>query len=335
VKIIDPDDSDLKQFSERLRERAFDPSCCFLCARHFDDVHLTDEHVIPKWAQRRFNLWNEKLTILNKTEIPYKLLTVPCCEECNKYRLQPIETSVSSAVRQGSEALQALGANIIFLWLGKIFYGILYRELSLLLNRKESGGLTIVTPDILREYEMHLFLLQQAREKVQLVDFNPGSIYVFRCQSPLNPQLQWDLCDNVQTLFIGIRMADVGVIGVLGDGGAQMIYSDEYAKLKAIPLHPIQFRELCAHFSYRSSIATRTPKYITAQGQPHQVYQMPLGGLSMKPYFEEWEEDIYGKFLSHYTGLPYEMVYQGPHKVMTWLHDDSGNIRYLDCNKYP
>ena len=335
MKQDDPDDQDLQLFSERLRERALDPSYCFLCAKHFDDVHLTDEHVIPKWAQNRFELWNEKLTLLNGTIIPYRLLTVPCCEECNKYRLQPIETSMSSAVTKGPEAVQALGANTIFMWLGKIFYGILYRELSLLIDRKDPGGLTIATPELLKEYETHLFFLQQAREKVKLVDFTPGSIYVFRCQSPPYPRLQWDLCDNIQTMFIGVRMGDVAIIAVLGDGGAQMIFTDVYQRFESLRLHPIQFRELCAHFSYRSSIATRTPKYITAEGAPHSVHQMPLGGLSAMPYFQEWVDTDYAAFLAYYTGNPYDMVYQGPDKVMTWLRDDSGHIRFLDYAKHP
>jgi len=330
-----PDDLDLHQFSERLQARAFDPSCCFLCAKHFDDAHLTNEHVIPKWAQNRFELWNERLTLLNGTTIPYRLLTVPCCEECNKYRLQPIETSISAAIEHGPESVKALGTNVIFLWLGKIFYGILYRELSLLIDRKDSEGLTIATPELLREYEAHLFFLQQAREKVKLVDFTPGSIYVFRCQTPASPRLHWDICDNIETMFIAVRMKEVAIIAVLGDGGAQMIYSDIYRKFESLTLHPIQFRELCAHFSYRASIATRTPKYITVQGTPHQVYQMPLGGLSAMPYFQEWDDAIYARFLSYYTGCPYDTAYQGPNKVMTWLHDDSGKIRFLDYKQHP
>ena len=57
---------------------------------------------------------------------------------------------------------------------------------------------------------------------------------------------------------------------------------------------------------------------------------MPLMGLSGKPLFEGWNEEVYGRFLAHYTEYPYEMVYQGQGKTMTWLHDDSGSIRYME-----
>jgi hypothetical protein len=136
-------------------------------------------------------------------------------------------------------------------------------------------------------------------------------------------------------MFIAIRMGKVGVVGVLGDGGAQLIYEDAYRPVYDLPLHPIQFREICAHFSYRSTIATRTPKLITVSGDPHQVFQLPLGGLSMKPYFEDWDEEEYSKFLSFYTGCPHGIAFAPPDKVMTWLHDPDGSLHYLDFDKYP
>lgn len=242
---------------------------------------------------------------------------------------------MSGAVPRGAGAVRQLGPNTLFLWLGKIFYGILYRELSLLLDRTQIDGLTIATPEMLRQYETHLFFLQQAREKVKLVDFTPGSIYTFSCQAPKDLRLQWDFCDNIETMFIAMRMGTVGIIGVLGDGGAQMGYAEAYEAIRDLPLHPLQFREVCAHFSYRSSIATRTPKYITIEKSPHEVRQMPLGGMSAKPYFCDWDEAVYAKYLAFYTGYPYEMLYPTEGQTMTWLHDDSGKIRYIDYEKHP
>jgi hypothetical protein len=92
---------------------------------------------------------------------------------------------MSGAVAIGPNTVRQLGPNTIFLWLGKILYGILYRELSLLLDRSSCDGITIATPEMLRQYETLLFFLQQAREKVKLVDFTPGSIYTFTCEAPM------------------------------------------------------------------------------------------------------------------------------------------------------
>jgi len=328
-------DNDLSQLINRLHLQEFNQTTCFLCARSLETLESTDEHVIPRWAQKRYNLWDQKLTLLNNTFISYRQLTVPCCKECNTYRLQPIEVSMADAVLKGPHAVRDLGLETLFLWLGKIFYGILYRELFLLFDRSANNSITIATPEMLQQYETHVLFLQQARESIKLVDFCPGSFFVFRTQNLKRPEYQWDFCDNIETMFIGIRMGEVGVIGILQDGGAQQYFDEEYKDLLDHPLHPIQFRELCAHFSYRSTLATRTPKYFTIEGKPHQTYQLPLGGFSVKPLFEGWDPATYAKFLSQYTGAPYERVFEPPDKVKTILRDEAGKPVFMDFNKYP
>jgi hypothetical protein len=328
-------DNDLSQLIKRLQLEKYNQATCFLCARSLENLESTNEHVIPRWAQKRYNLWDQKLTLLNNTFIPYRQLTVPCCKECNTYRLHPIEVSMADAVLKGPQAVRDLGWKTLFLWLGKIFYGILYRELFLLFDRSANSSVTIATLEMLQQYEAHVLFLQQARESIKLVDFCPGSFFVFRNQNLKRPEYQWDFCDNIETMFIAIRMGEVIVIGILQDGGAQRYYDEEYKDLLDHPLHPIQFRELCAHFSYRSTLATRTPKYLTIEGRPHQTYQLPLGGFSMKPLFEGWDQATYAKFLSLYTGAPFERVFEPPDKVKTILRDEAGKPVYMDFNKYP
>lgn len=51
---------------------------CFLCGTDLMLAGNTDEHVIPKWAQRRYDLWNQTVTLLNGTGLKYSQLTVPC-----------------------------------------------------------------------------------------------------------------------------------------------------------------------------------------------------------------------------------------------------------------
>jgi hypothetical protein len=148
-------------------------------------------------------------------------------------------------------------------------------------------------------------------------------------------RLEWDLTDNVETMFIGCRVGRVALFAVLGDGGAQQPYEQAYEDIAPIDLHPIQFRELCAHFSYRSTIATRTPKYIITQRTPHEVYQMPLGGLSMKPMFEDWDLETYAHFLAYYTGVDVSHLYVPPDKTMTWLHDEQERPQFINFTDYP
>lgn len=40
-------------------DQVYDRDRCFVSSKGIQDVPITDEHVIPKWAERRFNLWNQ------------------------------------------------------------------------------------------------------------------------------------------------------------------------------------------------------------------------------------------------------------------------------------
>src|SRR5580704_9225452 len=98
--------------AKRLRpipaRRRFGKSICFLCGCRLGKRNATEEHIFPKWLQARFNLWNEQLTLLNGTTMPYRALRVPCCSTCNNEHLSQIEDKVRSAVERGPRSVNRL-----------------------------------------------------------------------------------------------------------------------------------------------------------------------------------------------------------------------------------
>jgi hypothetical protein len=325
----------LKELLDRLNTFESPHSTCFLCGIDLLNKNYTNEHVIPRWAQQRYHLWDQKLTLLNNTDISYRYLTVPCCEDCNKYRLKPIEDLISNVVESDRESVINLGKDVIFIWLGKIFYGILYKELMLLLDRANQDMGTIVSGELISRYDSHRFFLQQAKQTVELQDFLPGSIFIFSMQEMPNRSLEWDLCDNIETMFFALRVGKIGFISILADGGAQQSYEENYSNFADLDLHPIQFRELSAQFCYRSTLATRTPKLITAESNPHKVFQLPLGGLSLKPLFDEWIPHDYAKYLAYYLDVQIEDIFEPPDKVRTWLTSPNGNKIFMNIKNHP
>lgn len=321
------DKSSLGHFSLQLRNRKFDDKTCFLCAGSLTELEPSDEHVIPKWAQKRFDLWDQQMVLLNGTSISYRHLTIPCCRDCNRNHLQPIETAVANAVAKGPAAVRELGEHLLFLWLGKIFYGLLYKELFLSSDRSIINAPPIIDPETLMLYEDHLFFLQEARRKIETVGFCPASIFVVRTQKPVSNRFQWDFTDNISTLFIGIRMGEVGVLGVLNDGGMLRFDSDVYQAIANHPLHPLQFRELCAAISYQSSIRQRAPTYIKRAGSPHKVFK--LDGCSTTPLYKDWDLDQYAQFLSYHTGIPVEKLHPRSNQIISFLYDPEGNLVYM------
>lgn len=157
---------------------------------------------------------------------------------------------------------------------------------------------------------------------------------IFETQAPSDPKNQWDFHDNLHSLFVGCRMGRVGIIAVLNDGGAQLGLEEHFKDIKKMPLHPIQFRELMCTVNYKSALFNRTPKYIIADGDPIQVIQSPIAGLSMKPVFDEWEQETYAQILSHTTGAPLDFIFHPPDKVRTWLKNSDNTINHMPLDQF-
>ena len=95
---------------------------CFICGRKAETV----EHVIPKWLQHRYNLWDEHLLLPNKTSIPYRNVLVPSCAKCNNEVYGSLENRVSSGIATESD---------IWKWANKIHYALGYKDRFLAWDR--------------------------------------------------------------------------------------------------------------------------------------------------------------------------------------------------------
>lgn len=328
AKLVDND------FFDKVLNRKFGPKTCFLCGCRLTKKNRTEEHVIPRWLQKKYQLYDQRLNLLNGTTIPYRNLTIPCCFSCNNLRLEPLEKRISDAVALGAGAVRAVNHHDLFLWLGKIFYGLLYRELFLSLDRTGKLRGNITDRKLLRRFEMHHLFLQSVRTPMQFSAFSPASIMVVNTQEPSDIRLRWDFRDEIQTMCIACRMGPVGLIAVLQDGGAQEpCFSD--LKLRRRRLHPIQFREVVARVMYKAMLFNRTPKYVIIEGQPVRAIQHPLEGLSGAPLFEQWNQQHYAQVLSQITGVPMKQLFVPPDSVMTWLHNSDGKAKSLPLRLYP
>jgi hypothetical protein len=297
----------------------------------------SSEHVFPKWLQDRFLLRDQRIRLLNNTFIPYRQLKIPCCNECNTKWLGKVENAVRSATQAGPDSVASLEPLTLFLWLGKIFYGLLYKELLLPRERKGSPKVPIVPRKALKIYDMHHLFLQAARLPMNFRDFVPASIHVFQTQTPNKRRLQFDFRDSPESLAVSCRMGNVGILAALQDGGAQKLcFASDLAKYQAVKLHPLQFIELSAMFFYKASLFNRTPKYlIIEQGGQFDVVQAPLAGFTLRPLFDDWNQEEYARVLAYHLRLPLDQVFRVPGRVATWLHDDNGEVRILDVAVQP
>jgi len=313
---------------------------CFLCGCKLDDKNRSDEHVFPKWLQHEFKLWDQFIILANNTSIPYKLLTIPCCKNCNNVHLSSMENDIRKAYQSGYAEFKNLDDQRIFQWTFKIFYGLLFKELSLLSNRRNPSSGTIMKPEVLEQYRnLHCFL-QSVRIPFEFINIKPWSIFVVETRACDDPTLNFNYHDNINGLAFSIRMGGIGIVASFEDASAQKFcLQSYYDNLEGIKLHPIQFDELAAKVAYKSFLLNRIPKYLTIfpddQYSPFYVDTLNLQGFDATPVFNEWDQKIYAKILASYWasyGLTLPDIYREPNEVLSFIENRDGSIIVLNLD---
>lgn len=317
-----------KFLTKSFYSNRFNKDNCFICK---GKNKITREHIFPKWLQSKFELWNDELSLLNGDSYQYKNLTIPCCFNCNN-RFGDIEKIIEKGVKGGFLEFSKINKIDLFFWLGKIFYGIIYKELFVLKEkdlRKKSGF--IVSEEIIESLESHRIFLNGALNFHQFVDFFPASIFIFELQKPKNIKFGWGYKDDINILFISCIINDIGIVAVLQDGKAQESLNnkilDNFYKTK---LHPIQFWEASAIIRYRASLFNRLPKYVSIENNKViSTIQSPLQGLSLKKIFDDFDINEYVKFLSFFTGYSVENLMPISGKVKSFISKSNGDVNFI------
>lgn len=235
---------------------------CFACGG--PPSSGTGEHVIPLWLQNKLLLFDERLTLSNGTCIPYRNLTVPCCENCNTGFLSKIENSVRSVFHQGgassSEETLALAR-----WLSKILIGFLVKETGLLFDRSQPSLGAIIEPGFIDELRHCHFIMQSARKTTSFRCLHsefPFSLYSYKV-SNYQKDHEFDLSTNITGQSISIRIGQLGVI-FINDGGLQMEVGPKGPfGLSGSVLSETQFREISARVHCKATLRDATHFYLS------------------------------------------------------------------------
>lgn len=314
------------------------PDRCFFCGEVAPEGGITREHVFPKWLQHQHTLWDKRLVLVNGTEIPYRRLTVPACARCNNVVLSRLENEVAQAQQGGADKVRALGHEKLFVWMAKIFFGILYAEALLPSDRAVPESAPIIPEAVLLGFDRLHFLMQAARARYTF-EGGPSkyhsSILVFPIQEHPDPSARFMFRDDIPMGCVALRFGRVGII-YIPDGGAQEVVADDiFSKLYEMALHPIQFEELTARTFTKHASFNRNPLYITTQTPDGlSMMQMPLGGLSNKPIWDEFDDRLFAHVLASFLNAPVDVINPEPGKIATWI-GDYRNPTQIDVTTHP
>ncbi len=328
---------DLSALGNPYEQLRTDANRCFLCGARLGEDQ-TQEHVFPRWLQRKYDLWNERIALLNGTGIPYRQMKVPCCPRCNNEGLAWLENSVKSAFENGYAGITSLDRLTLYQWTAKIFYGILYKEMSLLVDRSDPRHGTIATSELLESFRNMHGLLQSVHRPMELIG-TPFSLLIVRLheETGLPP---YYFHDNLPLMTFSIKVGGVGIIVAFQDQGLnEESYSRLLSDFEEHPLHPLQFDELYARVTYTCNLLNRTPKYLVVLPRkptaPFRVVCLPLAGFSSAPVLKKWNIREYAQFLAFYWhrwGFGFDDVFRPPDRAMTYLECNDGDLMLMNAN---
>jgi hypothetical protein len=314
------------------RPRRFGRSTCFLCGSPLRTKNRGDEHVFPKWLLQRFNLWNLKLSLVNGTDIPYKQLTIPCCKTCNNEHLSKIESEVKSAAITGVKGFTKLHPIVTYLWLAKIYYGLLYRE-HLLCSDRATKSKPIIPRESLEILGLHHLYLQAVRRTTEFPLGMPGSVFVFGTLQPDKAEAQFDFLNLHPYLCLGIRIGSVGLVCVFQDSSIIKAFHDSLRApyYRRNRLHPVQFREVAAQIFYKAHLL-RTPVAFDVLENPQKIQIVSRHSSDIE--FDDWDMEEYCRLLAHFRNQDIREFYAGSSGYASTLKDANGRFPKLDPNKH-
>ncbi len=307
----------------------FGPATCFLSGQPVGPADTVP--VFADWLQARYDLADRPIQLLDQSTVAFRDLRLPASPAV-RLRLAELEETVAAAAAEGPEALRALGDDTLFLWLGKMFYGIFITELL-------TEFAPLIRPRyplaenaaLLRKFQVFFQLLQGLRVPTEYADFVPGSVFVLEVD-PTEDTVPFEYDDDLNTLVFSIKMgrsvlvaclADIGLIGQ----AMRQVYADARR-----PLHPVQVAEFKARVYYAAHLLHMVPDLYPRHPRPgdtHLVFDALIDDVGVA-IFNPWENGAYAQALAelwHRWGITPADVNRDPTQPLSLLYAPDGTPR--------
>jgi len=306
---------------------SFDNKTCFLSGQ---PLQSGDEQiqVFPHWLMRKFDLEDKPFKLLDESIRTYKQVQLPCATAVAE-RIAEMDSRVEAAFNNGYEAVKQLDHLLLFQWVARMVYGVVFNEIQAGVRQQMLSGEAMNFSQVLAHKFKNLHLmLQSLILPMQFDGGMPFTVLVFEVD---NAEQTFNYRDEINTLVYSLRMNDVGILVCLQDNGTNRIYHQEFVeKTEGRRLHPIQFEELCARFFYSAYLFNRLPEYTILQTDERiYIEPMPLTDMSMKPIFDHWQVKTYGQVLENFWkpwGYTLFEIIKNPENPMSFLIDGEGNV---------
>lgn len=292
---------------EDYMDKIVNGDCCFICGAEPNSKEFNNEHIIPDWILRKYNLYSKFITLPNETKFKYNQYTVPCCIDCNLELGSVYEEPISCLLSKSySEIIESIQNNpdlvhFIFRWLNLIFLKTHLKDKSLLLNRDKRKVSGYISKDYYWEDMHHIHCISRSYYSGAIIDKNVyGTIIILPTVREEGVD-EFDYVDNQAGKGVLLQLGDFSIIAVLNDSCAGLtLFSEHLKKIKGA-VNAFQLREILSHLNFINLCLKERPIFkssISLLGEYRIIVETPV---SLELIYEDENFLSPGNFLRYYV----------------------------------
>lgn len=304
----------------------FQPDICFLTGAFLTEDTRCMIHAFPTWLMQRYHLEDANMMMLDGDRMFYKDMLLPASKEVAE-AISKLDKITQKAFEEGYDSVVQLPELILFQWMARVMYGVLYQDFSYAISQQERRRKEFkVSPLLRKKYKNLRLMLQSLVRPVNFENFSPWSI---KCSRVNISKDILNYKDETRKLNFCLGMNGFAIAACLQDNGeVATFHQDVFEKMRDATLHPVQFEELYARFLYANYLLYEIPDYIiTAKGEALN-FQMPENPYKGAPHFKEWEDKMFAQVLTNAWapwGIPSKEIYMFPNSPISYLIDEFTN----------
>ena len=213
---------------ERFISDIVEGDCCFICGAKPNQVEFNDEHILPKWILKKYNLFHRKIGLPNLTGYRYDRYTIPCCAECNSLMNTKIEQPIKKITEKGySEVVTHIkkeGPWLFFIWLSLIYIKTHLKDKLLKYDYKSELNATMIAD----QYDWNSFhhihcVARSFYTKPELSKNVIGSLLILPTKTSKHYE-SYDYRDLYYAKTMFIQLGEIAFITVLNDSCASLSF---------------------------------------------------------------------------------------------------------------
>jgi|25_taG_2_1085351.scaffolds.fasta_scaffold03530_1 hypothetical protein len=305
--------------------------CCFICGESPRRKKFNDEHVIPDWILKRFNLYNEYITLPNGTKFKYDKYTVPCCQDCNSELGEIYEKPISNLLSKSyKEVVTEIEKDpnitkLIFKWLSLIFLKTHLKDKSLLAERDRRIDKGYLADHYYWEDIHHIHCITRSHHTNATIENNVlGSTFILPAMA-IDRFGGFDYVDSQTGKTVMIQIGEIALIATLNDSCAgSTLFTENFKKITGA-LSPFQLREIVAHLNFINLSLEERPVYKSMVNSKEHIIQAEIPEKLSLIKEEERFVSI-GEFLRYYVEPIIGDIYNRE-KILSEI--ENGNRTYL------